>query len=247
MTETDRPKDWSELLERLRADPGMTAHGFGYYMRDIKEKKPASIGFGGGLMRAAETLNRGLVMGQRAGMSRIVTLLQARAREVARADDADMRARPASSQAMLACALVADLGGFGDWADLRSVAFARLWSRPPDGDRSDITTTWASLAWGHADRIAARIGLDAGPTGDGPPANTTDAPRQIARIMLDDGNRDDALPSWHAWLTDFPAALHDDRTNWNDLLWAARAVHVVIGKVAPADLPAHLVRELEAL
>ncbi|MFZ5961658.1 hypothetical protein ACOXXX_01790 [Thalassococcus sp. BH17M4-6] len=247
MTASDTPRDWPELMGRLRADPGMTADGFGYYMRELKDKTPASIGFGGDLMRAAEVLNRGLIMGQGAAMGRIVTLLQDRSQDVADADDADMRARPASSQAILACALVADLGGFGDWAELRRVAFDRLWSRAPDGDRSDVTTAWASLAWGHADEVTAHLGLGERAPSGGPPKIPDAAQRRIAQVMQSGGPLEDAQPAWQVWRDNFPKAVHDDRATWNDFLWAARAVYVVIGNVAPTDLPGQLVRELAAL
>lgn len=255
---TDRPDDatpdnaaldWPALLAGLRANPGMTGHGFKHYMQDLRGKDPTAIGFGPSLARAAEVLNRGLLMGQGGEMGKVLTLLRASCDAIATADDAEMRARPASSQALLSCALVSEAGGYGAWPDLVSLGLQRL---TPVAARLDTTgqgTVFAQVAHGQIDAVASVFGLTSAPAAE-TAGDRFLAPleclRQIA-LTIRDTDPDAASPAWKAYLLLYPKALKAGHTNWNELLWTARAVLCVLhGHPAP-DIPARLLAAIDAL
>lgn len=242
---------WPALLASLRADPQSHPAAFRYYMTAAQGHRPEDIPFAPNLLRAAEALNRGMVLGQGAHMAKPVALLHALAQQVADADETEMRLRPQASHMVLAAAVLADLSGQGHWGDLIDQALARLWTLAPANDDHSRMTLWASLAFGHGATAAQRLNLSATPTASDAARGRIDTPlkaqQQIARALRDGAPQEVATKAWTAVLVAFPAALAHHTLSWNDLVWAARAYHVALGAMPAAAVPAQLLKEIEAL
>lgn len=242
---------WPALLASLRADPQSHPAAFRYYMTAAQGHGPEDIAFAPNLLRAAEALNRGTLLGQGAHMAKPVALLHALAQQVADADETEMRLRPQASHMVLAAAVLSDLSGQGHWGGLIDQALARLWTLAPANDDHSRMTLWASLAFGFGATAAQRLNLSAPPTASDAAQGTFDTPlkaqRQIARALRDGAPQELATKAWTAFLAACPAALARQTLGWNDLAWAARAYHVELGGMSAPDVPAHLLQEIEAL
>jgi hypothetical protein len=64
----------------------------------------------------------------------------------------------------------------------------------------------------------------------------------LAAAVLAGGRAEAVMEPWREWLVSAPEWLSDGMLEWQDLLWAARAVHARLG----GEPPDHVVRLLRA-
>ncbi len=139
----------------------------------------------------------------------------------------------ASNQAALALRDLA-AAGLGSAPEIDPQVFvARLLQQEPLSEKSGLRTAWAALAHGATQNLGAQVQFalpPATPKTD-PDLGTNDARiiDHLYRCIRDHGGPDVARPGWEAWLEAFPRRHAAEWSSWPELLWSARAVHVVIG------------------
>jgi len=148
----------------------------------------------------------------------------------------------------LAVLTLAETAGWDAPGDLTARPLDRLLRTPSSAPDVIRRTIWASLAQGRADGLAEYLREDPTRTPD-PGAKFTGAVQPVqahlARCIVA-GDAPAAEPAWRAYFEGFAISLSVAETTWCELLWAARAVRVVLGGAAPDGVLAWLRAEIAA-
>lgn len=170
-------------------------------------------------------------MGYGPHMARSVEELHKRVAQISSAEDQDLNYLSNTNLAALAVLGLRECGGWGEPSGQHIAPLNRLAAHPPEPDDTGRQAAWALMAWGQNDGLSTLLFQD--PTANLPgEIKSGDSVRNIqihmARCIAQGADPEVALPAWQEYLASFPLHLSVDLATWPELLWAARAMHVVL-------------------
>ncbi len=224
---------WAELRREGTAYPATTQNLFIGRFGELAAFGPDAAGAGLALWDAAGALVRGCVLEKTETMAALLPMVLPRVDAIGGTSERPTIQNAASNQAALALRDLAATGlGVAPRVD-PLLLVKRLLAREPLSERSGLRTVWAALAHGVTDNLAAQVPFV---LRSDPPQATSELGSNDARIIdplyrcvRHAAGEAAARRGWRAWLEAYPRRYAAEWSSWPELLWSARAVHVVIG------------------
>lgn len=238
--DTHIPATWIELRDHLASLPGGSANTFLYYFAQFSGSPKNSILLGPNFFSAADALIRCALMERVNVVEALMPQVSDRARAIAESEAEDYGQLDAANLAALAILTLQDAAGWQRADGLIDIPLRRLLQNDRQDDDSQRQTIWSLLAYGRTDSLARllRADLNAGSPdlSEQFDANEYHVQLHFARCMSQGLDTGMAMSAWEVYLSYFPVNLATSTATWPELLWAARAIHVVIGGAAPDTL-----------
>jgi hypothetical protein len=233
------PVTWRELRDEMMEASGATARGVAYFQKDYSRHEPESPLFGPPFHSAASVLVYGAILGDLDAARELAGEMIGLAHKIATSKSPVLNKIAPQS---LAALMIFDLQTCAGWTDAPLPDPAPLLERLRRMDLNvelyQRQTIWAHLAHGRTEGLDDLLPHDFNAAPPDPGAqfgpNVQGTQVQIARAIAQGAGPETVAATWSGFLNYFPRLLAADVSSFPELLWAARAVHVVIGG-APVD------------